>query len=152
MNLAQAFVAVLRDFSIEHKVLSVTCDNASNNNKMVTEMAKFLTAFLSANHTRCFAYIINLIAKSLLKQFNIKDGDKGDQDLDVNERSLLALAEDIELDELITAQEKDVSDSKIEEEDIIEGWVDEVEALSSVEQANLEELVWPIKKTLVKVS
>lgn len=115
-------------------------------------MAKFLTTFSSTNHTQCFAHIINLIAKSLLKQFDIKDRDRGDQDLDANERSLLALVEDIELDKLTTAQEKDVSDSEIEEEDIIEGWVDEVEALSPAEWANLGELVRPIKKTLVKVS
>jgi hypothetical protein len=145
-------VAVLRDFRITHKILSVTCDNASNNNKMVTEMEKLLTAFSSMNHTQCFAHIINLIAKSLLKQFDIRDDNERDKDLDDDERSLLALAEDIEHEELTTAQEKDDDDGEIEEEDGLEGWVDEVEALSPTEQANLEESVRPVKRALVKVT
>ncbi|KAF8236207.1 hypothetical protein L208DRAFT_1127187, partial [Tricholoma matsutake] len=58
--LAVAFVEVLRDFSIEHKILSVTCDNASNNNTMATELEDMLTKFSPVNCTHCFAHILNL--------------------------------------------------------------------------------------------
>ncbi|KAG6894809.1 hypothetical protein C0992_004561, partial [Termitomyces sp. T32_za158] len=52
-------------------ILSVTCDNASVNNVMIEELKDLLTAFLRpANQTQCFAHIVNLVAKSLLKLFD----------------------------------------------------------------------------------
>src|ERR1700733_4848515 len=96
LNLALVFVDILKEFEIEHKILSITCDNASNNDTMVEEMAKTLTAFSEVNHTCCFAYIINLIAKSLLKQFDLKEKD---EDLTAEEHGLLELAGNIEEEE-----------------------------------------------------
>ncbi|KAF8219060.1 hypothetical protein L208DRAFT_1130915, partial [Tricholoma matsutake] len=58
--LAIAFAEVLRDFSIEHKILSVTCDNASNNDTMSTKLDHMLTKYSPVNCTRCFAHILNL--------------------------------------------------------------------------------------------
>ena len=63
-------------------------DNASNNDKMVEEMAGLLENFPgAANQTRCFLHILNLTAKSILHQFEIppkpkkKSGnDSGDDD------------------------------------------------------------------------
>ncbi|KAF8583963.1 hypothetical protein K439DRAFT_1310968, partial [Ramaria rubella] len=53
------------------KILSITCDNASANDKMVKELDHLIETFpREANCTCCFAHIINLIAKSLLKQFD----------------------------------------------------------------------------------
>jgi hypothetical protein len=143
---------MLEDFGIEHKILSVTCDNASNNDKMVTEMEKLLTMFSSVNHTRCFTHILNLVTKSILKQFDVKKEAQGnDDDLDDDERLILELAEDIEQEEQITAQENDDADGEIEEDNDVEGWVNEVEALSPAERASLEKSIRPVKRTLVKV-
>ena len=59
-------------------MLSVTCDNVSCNNKMVEELAKCVTEFpRQANRTHCFAHIINLVAKSLLKQFDLPKNKAG---------------------------------------------------------------------------
>jgi hypothetical protein len=49
INLAMAFTEVLRDFGIEHKILSVTCNNASNNNTMATELDSILTKVSPVN-------------------------------------------------------------------------------------------------------
>ncbi|KAF8579676.1 hypothetical protein K439DRAFT_1305024, partial [Ramaria rubella] len=52
-------------------LLSITCDNASANDKMIEELDRFITNFLGeANRTHCFVHIVNLIANSMLKQFD----------------------------------------------------------------------------------
>lgn len=118
---------------------------------MATELEDMLTKFSPVNCTHCFAHILNLVAKSLLKQFDVKKDDKKEEDLNNDEQTLLAMAGDIEQEEMISAQEQDDADSKVEDDDDLEGWVDEVEALSAEEQENLNESIWPVKKMLVKV-
>jgi hypothetical protein len=118
---------------------------------MVTELGKMLTAYSPVNRTRCFAHILNLVAKSLLKQFDVKPANEKDDDLNDDEQSLLALADDIEQEELNMAKDNDAEDDDIEEEDDVEGWVDEVAALTADERENLQESVRPVKRTLVKV-
>jgi hypothetical protein len=152
MNLAIAFAEVLHDFGIDHKILSVTCDNTSNNDTMINKMDTMLTRFSSVNRTCCFAHILNLVAKSLLKQFDVKQDEKKDGDLNDDEQMLLAIAGDIEEEEQIMAQENNTKDRDTEDDDSLEGWVDEVEALTDEERENLQESIWPIKRMLVKVT
>jgi hypothetical protein len=152
MNLAVAFAEVLHDFGIEHKILSVTCDNVSNNDTMLTELAHKLTKISPVNCTHCFAHILNLVAKSLLKQFDVKQDDKMKDDLTDDEQTLLDLAGDIEQEECTTAQEKDDADNETEDEDDLDGWVDELEALTLDEWEDLEESIRPVKRMLVKVT
>jgi hypothetical protein len=123
---------VLWDFGIDHKFLSVTCDNASNNDTMASELDKELMVFSPVNRTRCFAHILNLVAKSLLKQFDIKQDEKKDDDLDSDEQSLLAFAGDIRDKELAMAQEND-DDNDSAKDDNLEGWVDKVQGLTAEE-------------------
>ena len=180
--LAAAFGKVLCDFKIEHKVshsdnstesraylyttqiLSVTCDNASNNDTMIASLDEDLPAFLSLNRTRCFAHILNLVAKSLLRQFDVGKKvagdvddaeDDGDTDLTEEEReqerALSELAQGMDEEERTTAEETDPDDN-IEEDDEIEGWVDEVEELSSYERRELQREIRPVKLVLAKVS
>ncbi|EIW58948.1 uncharacterized protein TRAVEDRAFT_102125, partial [Trametes versicolor FP-101664 SS1] len=53
------------------QILSVTCDNASNNDTMVAHLEAMLEVFGGDYaRTRCFLHILNLTAKSLLKQFD----------------------------------------------------------------------------------
>ncbi|TFK61242.1 hypothetical protein BDN72DRAFT_731099, partial [Pluteus cervinus] len=52
-------------------ILSVTMDNASPNDTMVVELKKNLFPLFKANNrVRCFLHIVNLVAKSLLHQFD----------------------------------------------------------------------------------
>jgi TATA-binding protein-associated factor Taf7 len=100
---------------------------------------------------QCFVHILNLIAKSLLKQFDVKPKAGDTDDLNDDDASLLALAEDMETEELTAAQEKDDGDGEAEEDDQVDDWVDEVEALTPEERADLEESIQPVKRTLIKV-
>ncbi|PBK85234.1 hypothetical protein ARMGADRAFT_876057, partial [Armillaria gallica] len=55
------------------QVLSITCDNASNNDTMIEALGDSDNVPLfsgQASRTRCVAHIVNLMAKSLLKQFD----------------------------------------------------------------------------------
>ncbi|THH16129.1 hypothetical protein EW146_g4452 [Bondarzewia mesenterica] len=44
-NLAEAFAEILQDFAIEDKILSITCDNTSNNETIVAELSALLPNF-----------------------------------------------------------------------------------------------------------
>ncbi|KAG2029754.1 hypothetical protein BDR03DRAFT_803603, partial [Suillus americanus] len=53
------------------QILSITADNASSNDTMITELVDMVGHFSGKTvRTRCFLHIVNLVAKSLLKQFN----------------------------------------------------------------------------------
>jgi len=151
LNLAAAFTAVLQNFNIEHKILSVTCDNALNNDTMVTELDKMLISFSAVNHTWCFTHIINLVSKSLLHQFDLKRDKKSGREFDDNEKSLLDLAGDIEGEEYNMAKENDTTNEETVDHDNLEGWVDKVATFTPEQQANLEASVRPVRRMLVKV-
>lgn len=61
----------------------VTCNHASNNNVMIDRLSVLAPEFAGkAAHTRCFLHIMNLIAKTLIRQFDIKKGAiEGDEDM-----------------------------------------------------------------------
>ena len=86
-----------------------------------------------------------------MKQFDVKQEDKKDDDLDNDEKALLALAENIEEEELSMAKEDDEEDGEMGEDDDLDGWVDEVTALTLEERDDLEQFIQLIKRTLVKV-
>ncbi|KAF8994849.1 hypothetical protein BDZ89DRAFT_902510, partial [Hymenopellis radicata] len=53
------------------QVLSITCDNASPNDVMIDRLVDGIPTFGGARaRTRCFAHVINLVAKSLLRLFD----------------------------------------------------------------------------------
>ena len=74
----------------------MSCDNASNNDSMITELSKLVTKFPgAANQTRCFLHILNLVVKSIIKQFDLPKTPTGR----LND-ALLDLAGDLENEEL----------------------------------------------------
>lgn len=59
-------------------MLSVCCDNASNMDTFTDELSTLVHSFAgAATRSRCFAHIVNLSAKALLRQFDLpkKDAD-----------------------------------------------------------------------------
>jgi len=66
--LARELEALLKSFGIEKKVLTITCDNASNNDAMIKALN--LEGFRGAeSRIRCFPHILNLAVKATLSQF-----------------------------------------------------------------------------------
>ncbi|SJL03663.1 uncharacterized protein ARMOST_16509 [Armillaria ostoyae] len=131
-NLAEAFVEILEDFKLSDKILSITCDNASNNDTMIEAIAEAIDDFPGeANRTRCFAHITNLVAKSLLKQFDeLADG------LDVEE---------------VETRLRETEENGPGEKDNEDGLIDELAAMTVSEREEWEEQVLPAKSVLAKL-
>ena len=67
---------------------------------MIEELVNLLDNFLgTANQTRCFTHIMNLVVKSILAQFELPKGKSKIAD------EILNLAEGLELEEEISARE-----------------------------------------------
>jgi hypothetical protein len=138
------------------QILGVTCDNASNNDKMIEHLATLIDAFPgAANQTRCFTHILNLVAKSVLRQFEAPKGKQGDV-IDDAAKQLAAIFDDLE-DEDMNAESNnddaggDADSSDEHEDDDDEDLVDERDGMSEEELASLEESVKPIRDVLTKV-
>jgi hypothetical protein len=115
---------------------------------MVEELEVLVAAFPGeANRTRCFAHIINLVAKSVLQQYEIPKAKSG-KSMDKSTRGLPALAGDLEFEEELCQDENEEG----EEDDNIEGLKDECEVLSQTERQALDEEVQPVRQVLMKVS
>ena len=107
----------------------------------------------AANQTRCFLHILNLVVKSILKQFDLpkkkkkpngNDDDQIDEMIDQASKELLQLAGDVEMEgELMVDDEED--------DDNEEGWIDEREEMTEDELRDLSASVAPVRLLLTKV-
>jgi hypothetical protein len=121
---------------------------------MIEELAILLDDFPGpANQTWCFLHILNLVVKSIIRQFDLpKISDVRDEDdpmLDAATKELLKLASDIDLEEEITASAGDGDDSV--EDDDEEGWIDEHDEMTEAELNELVISVQPVRLLLTKV-
>ena len=116
---------------------------------MISELVELIHGFLGdANRMRCFMHILNLVAKSILRQFDLPKGQTSDV-LKVAEDGLALLG--AQLEEYENEDWGDNTDDDVEDDDI-EGWCDEHEEMSAEERDELEESIRPVKLVLVKVS
>jgi hypothetical protein len=107
-----------------------------------------------ANQTRCFAHILNLIAKTIIKQFDTPERN-GNDEMSDDERLLVDLADGIELEEIDTrlSAKDDAGDAgNAGDDDNEDGWVDEVEELSEEEKRSLDSELVPVHLVIAKVS
>jgi hypothetical protein len=127
---------------------------------MVVELAKLIDCFPgAANLTRCFLHIVNLVAKSTLHVFDPPKNKADDSSLDAAAKELNKLAANLEQEEaeaqmnLAARDSDDMTDNTIQEdiESSVEGWVDEVAALSENDRKELEASVIPVQTAILKV-
>jgi hypothetical protein len=86
-NIARIVLELLCELDIECKVLSITGDNASNNETLMDEVETGLSKRFPSidnisntprfhgqdSYIRCIAYVLNLIVKLILKTLNLGD-------------------------------------------------------------------------------
>ena len=112
---------------------------------MIEELANLLDNFPgAANQTRCFTHILNLVVKSILAQFELPKNKANIPN------EILNMAEELELEDEILAKEGEGGDE--EDDDNVEGWIDEREQMSEHQLEELEARVEPIRLLLNKVS
>ena len=104
-----------------------------------------------ANQTRCFTHILNLVAKSILCQFDVtKKSEGAPDDSDDAVRELAALAQELDLGPDGHAGTDDDDEEGGDDNDDGEGLGDE-DGMSEEEAMALEESLAPIRLTLTKV-
>ncbi|KAG1796837.1 uncharacterized protein BJ212DRAFT_1290239, partial [Suillus subaureus] len=120
-------------------ILSITCDNMSNNNVMIKDLAILVPEFAgSASHTQCFLHTVNLVAKSLIHDFDVakKEANKALYGKEVaNEIDELRTNDENEEDVIIS---QDLDNELIDND---EGWVDDVELLPADEHNKLQKKI-----------
>ena len=130
------------------QILSVTCDNATPNDSMTDELSVLLEEFPgSANRTRCFTHILNLVAKSVMKQFDLPKRKAGEA-LDAAAEGLAQLSNEVEMEGKLSGG--DFSDE--DEDDNNEGLTDIRDEMSEEEVFRLNASLQPVRMVLVKVS
>ena len=118
---------------------------------MVEHLATLVENFPgAANQTRCFTHILNLVAKSVLRQFDVAKK-TADDPPDLNEAfdALALLAEELE-DSGIPADNEEEDDGE-GADDNDDGLGDERGGMSDEEVAELEQSLIPVRLMLTKV-
>jgi len=132
---------------------------------MIEHLATLIETFPgAANQTRCFTHILNLVAKSVLRQFEAPKS-KGRDVLDDAARELATVFDDLEDDDMDLNDDvadldgggnedsgegdEDVDDGVVDDDD--DGLPDERDGMSEEELANLEKSVKPVRLVLTKV-
>ena len=130
----------------------MTADNATNMDTLSEYLAQKVLSYSMVNQTCCFLHILNLVAKSLLRQFDVtprKETDGVDDDLSPEEEELLDLAEGLDKEELTMELQDDANeDEEAPEDDDDDGWVNK---LSEEECDALKVHIRPVSCVLIKV-
>ena len=184
VNLAAAFAKILDDYGIfdkviiihslndiyiefSHQILGITCDNASANDTMIERLAQIMSNFSGeANRARCLAHIVNLVAKIILRQFDMPKRNKNSKN---NEPGLDNEGEygnddegedgsnDDETARVLDKEEKEMdngdSDGEAEEEQQnVARDVEIMEEVMAEEIVGVVNDVKPVRQVLLKVS
>ena len=120
------------------QILSITCDNASNNNTMVTKLEKLLEVFPGeSNCTCCFDHIVNLVAKSVIWQFDMPTV-KGNEAFNDVLQELMVSAGDLERGELVMRAGESCGSEVDSSDDDMDSLVDEQD-MSETECTELDD-------------
>lgn len=126
---------------------------------MIKELASSIPTFPGVeNQVRCFAHVLNLVAKTIIRQFDVEKTARtsdGDLEAATDEVALQAAA----LSDVISGLEDEIPELVGEDElgedevdDDVDGWIDERGDLSADEKEELRASVLPVKLILAKVS
>ena len=126
---------------------------------MVDKLADLLEDFPGeSNRTRCFTHIINLVAKSIIKPFDVPKA-QANEVLDDAAKELAALAIDLDIEEQISQESHSgEGDGNVshggddDEDDNLEGWSDVRAEFSDEEREVLDKSLQPVRLVLVKAS
>ena len=64
----EEFDKALDRFGMKQKLLTISVDNATNNDSFITIMIQKYPSFTKEHHIRCFAHVLNLAAQQIMKE------------------------------------------------------------------------------------
>jgi hypothetical protein len=156
-------------------MLAITCDNATNNDVLTDQLKEKVPMFGGeASHMWCFVHVINLVAKSVITQFDLPhkctqtagratELDEGGSDANTVVDSSLA-GGDEEIEKMLTDLHDLASDLGDEmnreteevppderEADNDDGWINEQWRMSNDNMKRLANDMMPARRMLVKV-
>jgi hypothetical protein len=101
------------------------------------------------SQTHCFTHILNLIVKSIIRQFDVPRA-QADKVFDKATTALIELTGNIDIEEQEMAKSGDDSN---DDEDVenMENWVDKRDTMSAEQCTALDKSVQPMRLMLVKV-
>ena len=121
----------------------MTCDNTSANDAMMDELEFMLVHFEGqATRVQCILHVGNLVAKCIIKQFDIPRKQGGE------DHKLHALAEGLSAEDYETISMIGTDPDNLD----VDSWVDEIARMNVQDWANLEQSIRPVRMALTKVS
>jgi hypothetical protein len=119
---------------------------------MIDSMAAIIEGFPGEeNRVRCFNHIINLVAKSLLRLFEVSKKKRGaEAEVDEAEVALRELAGDLDLEDMEMQRDTFAAGGDVGVDDDNDV-VDEIAKMSDEEAREFRKAVLPITKALLKV-
>ena len=119
---------------------------------MIDKLQQLLTGFSKVNHTRCFLHVNNLVAQSIVRQFDVPTHSKMSIVDPTNPNNHLYTSDiNHKEQEIHEALLRNAGMEEVEEDDDTDSWVNEMAALTEVKRKVVEEGLQPIKLLLVKV-
>ena len=70
-NILDILLSVIDEWNLRDRIISITLDNAANNNRMVRALRTRIPNQASILHQRCATHIINLIVKAAFTHFDV---------------------------------------------------------------------------------
>lgn len=125
---------------------------------MINALEDLISSFKgAASRSQCFLHVINLVVKTILRQFNPppkKKKDAPDKNNTPADDVLESLAEDLEIEEALMRlmNVEDTAEGVNVEDDDVDGWVDERDGMTEAARRALDVNVRPVTLVLVKVS
>jgi hypothetical protein len=111
-------------------------------------LAEFVPGFEGeVGHTRCFLHVVNLVAKSLIHQFDVH----GSQ-TEVDKEQQPEVTDEADVEGTPSDDAADLDESEDTTADGGDGFVDEVEKLGEGEKELHIHTIRPVKAILVKIS
>ena len=136
------------------QILSITTDNAFNNDKMLVHLGNKLDDFAGTiDQTRCFAHTLNLTAKVIIKQFDIpKTSSDGSDSLEDAAENLSKISLELEDNEQAEQDAWEIEDDDSDDKNLtVADWLHFHEELLGEGINDWDEAVQPVRSTLFKV-
>lgn len=117
---------------------------------MISKLSEILDKFPGAtNQMHCFAHTVSILAKVILKQFDVPKKKEGDM-LDKAAQALSDMAQELEFEEHVEQETQERKDGE-EEDQMLDTWVGFHEGLMEEEVTALDVSVQPVRSMFVKV-